>query len=86
MSKPENPGECECCGYATTALSFFKGLDTTIAGGGKIRKSDFWYCDLCSSTPASTYSRYPSQEPSNADVLLALCHIGNVLLSKIPSR
>lgn len=83
MSKPEKPEECQSCGYVTTALKLFEKLDTTIAGGGKIRQDDFWFCDLCSWTPASTYSRRPDTEPSNSDVVRTICYVGNALLAAL---
>lgn len=78
--KREKPEECDCCGFVTKKLQKFANQDTTIGGGGKTVKSDFWYCDLCCSTPASTYDRYPNQEPSNTTVMKTICYVGNVLL------
>lgn len=79
--KNKNPGECDCCGYETKKLRKFENMDTTIAGGGKTRKDTFWYCDLCCSTPASNYDRYPNQSPSNTQVMKTICYVGNVLLA-----
>ena len=79
----ENPGECECCGFQTTKLEFFKGLDTTIAGGGKTRKDDFWYCELCVSTPASNAHRYPGQYSGQQETLRAVCYVGNAILTAL---
>lgn len=84
--KRENPGECDCCGFVTKKLRLFEDMDTTIAGGGKIVKSDFWYCALCCSTPASNYDRYPSQEASNATVMKTICYVGNALLEALKKR
>jgi hypothetical protein len=82
----ENPGECDCCGFVTKKLQKFADQDTTIAGGGKTRKDDFWYCDLCCSTPASTYSRYPGQQASNTVVLQTICYVGNEILKALKRR
>lgn len=84
MSEPrKNPGECDCCGFVTKNLGLFAKQDTTIAGSGATVKADFWYCDLCSSTVASVYHRYPNQTPSNQQVLAAICYVGNELLRAI---
>ena len=82
----ENPGECECCGYVTTELRLFKQVDTTIAGGGKMRKQDFWFCDLCASTPASNVHRWPGQYPGADPVTRTICYVGNVLLARLKGR
>jgi len=82
--QPENPGECECCGFPTTVLTFWPKLDTTISGGGKIIKTDFWYCELCSSTLAGVASRYPGRAGyENADVMKVICHVGNLILAAL---
>lgn len=85
MTKPENPGECQCCGYVTKKLVYFPDLDTTIAGGGKIIRSDFWFCDLCCSTYVSTRYRYPGSSP-DIDVMRTVCYVGNVLLAQLEKR
>lgn len=77
-----NPGECDCCGFATAKIEHFQGLDTTIGGGGRTIKSDFWYCDLCAGTITSSASRYPGRY-ANADILRALCFIGNEIIAAI---
>lgn len=79
----EQPEECDCCGFVTAGLRLFKDQDTTIAGGGKTRQDDFWYCDLCCSTQASTYNRYPNQTPSNTTVMQTVCYVGNVILAAL---
>jgi hypothetical protein len=84
MSDPENPGECECCGYQTDKLKLFKNLDTTLAGGGKVIKTDFWYCDLCASTPASNVHRYPGQYGRVAEAITrTVCYVGNLVLAAV---
>lgn len=82
----ENPGECDCCGFVTKKLSKFANQDTTIGGGGKTIKADFWFCDLCSCTQASAYDRYPNQTPSNTTVMKAVCYVGNEILEALKSR
>ena len=83
--KLENPGECECCGYATKKLRYFEKLPTTIAGGGRVREGDFWYCELCCSTPASNADRYPGQY-ADTDAMKTICYVGNVLLAAIKAK
>lgn len=80
------PEECDCCGFVTNELSLFKDQDTTIAGGGKTRIADFWYCDLCCCTPTSMYNRYPGQSPSNTDILKTVCYVGNEILKALRKR
>lgn len=82
----EKPEECDCCGFVTTELQLFKAQDTTIAGGGKTRQDDFWYCDLCCSSPASVYNRYPNQTPSNTQVMQTVCYVGNAILAALKAR
>lgn len=81
----ENPGECECCGFPTQDLTLYENQLTTIAGGGRgqTRRDDFWYCELCASTMASTYHRYPDQTPSGSDVLRSVCRVGNIILATL---
>ena len=81
--KPEG---CDCCGFETDALKLFSNLSTTIGGGGGTRKEDFWYCDLCASTLASNFSRYPNQTPSGTAVMQTVCHVGNVILAAMKAH
>lgn len=81
--KPENPGECDCCGFETKKLRFFEGLDTYSGGGGKLVKDDFWFCDLCCSTHASTSHRYLYEDARQQKTT---CYVGNVLLAAIKAR
>jgi hypothetical protein len=85
MSKRENPGECDCCGFVTNDLQLFADQDTTLAGGGKTRKDDFWFCDLCCSTMASTSHRYPGHYADHAS-MRTTCYVGNVLLDALNKR
>lgn len=78
----EQPDECECCGFETKALKKFN-LDTMIAGGGRLRKDDFWFCELCASTPASNSYTYLYEDRR---VVQTICYVGNVLLQEIRKR
>lgn len=82
MDDEENPGECTCCGYQTTALTLYKDQPTTIAGGGKLVTADFWFCELCASTPASNAHCYPGQYPDGTS-MRTVCYVGNVLLQRL---
>ena len=79
----EIPEECYCCGYQTKKLTLFKNLDTKIGGGGKLIHDDFWYCDLCASTMASTSDRYLYED---ANIMKTICYVGNVILDAIKKR
>jgi hypothetical protein len=79
MSEREKPEECDCCGFETEDLTFYEGLDTKIAGGGRTVKDDFWFCGLCASTPASTRYRYCDE----ADALKTMCYVGNTILAAL---
>lgn len=82
----DKPEECDCCGFVTNDLNLFKDQETTIAGGGKTRQDDFWYCDICCSTQTSVYDRYPNQTPSNTVVMKTICYIGNTLLAALKAN
>lgn len=77
----EKPECCDCCGYETAELNSYANRDTTIGGGGKTVKEDFWFCDLCAGTMTSTFYRFPGQVPSNAEVMKVICFVGNRLLA-----
>lgn len=81
--KREKPEECDSCGFVTTELQLFADQDTTIGGGGKTIKADFWFCDLCCSTATSAYDRYPDQTPSNTQMMKTICYVGNVVLAEL---
>lgn len=82
---PENPGECQCCGFETKKLRLFR-LPTTIAGGGQVRRNvPFWFCALCASTPASNAHCYPGQYP-DAGIMRTVCYVGNALLQALGRR
>jgi hypothetical protein len=80
MSRDENPGECECCGFETKKLTLFKNHDTMIAGGGRLVKADFWYCELCAGSHASVSHAYLYED---AGVQKTICYVGNVILAAI---
>jgi hypothetical protein len=85
MSDPDNPGECECCGYRTMDLTFCANLDTTIAAGGsgRTRKDHFWYCTLCMGTAASVAHRYPGTYSGQLETLRTVCYVGNAILESL---
>lgn len=76
----ENPGECECCQFQTDKLTLYKNQDTCIAAGGlnKTRKDDFWFCDLCAGSMASTHYRYLNEDYTT---LATICHVGNQIIA-----
>lgn len=78
MNKPERAQDaCECCGNETE-VELFKDLP-----GEKNTRGDAWYCALCAGTLASSYHRYPSQTPTNQDLMKAVCFVGNAILKAI---
>lgn len=79
---PENPGECYCCGFVTEKLEYFPQMDTTIAGGGKVIYSDFWFCKLCCGSIASAAHRYPGHYPDYG-TMKTVCYVGNVILARL---
>ena len=79
----ENPGECQCCGFETKKLRLFKDMDTMIAGGGQLVKSEFWFCDLCASSHASNSYRYLYED---SRVQKTICYVCNVLLAEIRKK
>lgn len=86
MTVRDNPGECDCCGFITTNLQLFANQDTTIAGGGKTVKNDFWFCELCCSSSASAFHRYPGEQVSNMVVMRAICYVGNAIIKAIKEK
>jgi hypothetical protein len=86
MRRPENPGQCDCCGFETQAVTLYPDSPTHHGGGGKIVNADFWFCDLCANTPASANYRYPLQPPSTLAVMQAMCVIGNRILEELEKR
>lgn len=80
------PEECDCCGFTTTALRAFNALDTSIGGGGETVKENFWYCELCSSTLTSSFSRFPGRQPGNMEVMKTVCLVGNKILAAIEAQ
>jgi hypothetical protein len=83
----EKPDQCQCCGFSTSALTAYPDMTTTtLAGGGSTVRDDFWYCELCASTMASTFSRYPGQAPSNTEVLKTVCYVGNTILATLEAH
>jgi hypothetical protein len=80
----EQPDECECCGFETKKLTLFKNQDTAIAAGlGKLRKDDFWFCELCAGSFASVSYRFLYED---SGVMKTICYVGNVLLQEIRKR
>jgi hypothetical protein len=79
----ENPGECECCGFETKKLTLFKDLDTMIAGGGRLRKANFWFCDLCAGSHASNSYRYLYEDDR---VQKTICYVGNAVLAALKAK
>lgn len=79
----DKPEQCFCCGFETDKLTLYANIETTLAGGGKTRRDDFWYCDLCAQTAASNLSRYPAVTPSASEVLRTICYVGNAILAAI---
>ena len=79
----EKPKSCDCCDYETASLTQYTDQMTTIGGGGGTRRDDFWYCDLCAMTPASTKSRYPNYQPSNMQVIQTVCLVGNKIIDAL---
>jgi hypothetical protein len=83
--KKENPGECECCNFVTQELTLYENQDTCIAAGGygKTRKADFWFCELCAGSMASTHYRYLNEDYVTLSVI---CNVGNAIIAAIRSK
>lgn len=86
VQKPDQPPECECCGWVTAELTFSNPRPWMTAeklGGGGLRAG--WLCEICRSTWAGTAFSYPKIYPeSNVGSVLATVAWGiNRILAEI---
>lgn len=82
----EKPEACHCCGFETDKLTLYANVETTLAGSGKTRRDDFWYCELCANTSSSMFSRHPNVTPSSSEVMRTICYVGNAIIAAIAER
>jgi len=81
----EKPEECDCCNFETKELKLFKDMDSMLAGGGKVIKADYWYCNLCSHSLASNAHRYPAHY-ADRSTMQTVCYVGNAILEALKKR
>lgn len=76
--KREKPEYCDACGFETTEIKEYR-LHRNVPD------EDYaWFCELCVSTYSATAYEYPLNFPGReADILLTICYVGNLILQEI---
>jgi hypothetical protein len=84
-TQDEKSESCDCCGFETTKIDFYKWNDFT--NKRLPENKGRWLCDLCAGTMTSTYDEYPRQHTDQElTALKTICYVGNAILRALEKR